>query len=291
MYQDDDHRHQSSNDDDNKGMMPYGFEYDVNDGHENNFGHWQQSDGQVTTGSYRVQLPDGRTQIVTYRADENGYNAQVTYDEPTAISRPLDSYRRTTTTTPAAAPRPFYEFPGIPPYHGPSHGAYQRQSTSSSNPYGSVGTTDDASVIRSTTSGAAAPYSSDDGSEDSDESITENPIPLLFRRIGSSKLYGDVSRIPLGYSSRSTSLNGKRSPPPPSSIWSEQRQPLGAVNISKALDTRGDDESDQFHDENDKQVESQQIESSSTHFENGDGGVDFDHLPFPLPLPLAFRPV
>jgi hypothetical protein len=266
--------------------MPYGFEYDVNDGHENNFGHWQQSDGSVTTGSYRVQLPDGRTQIVTYRADENGYNAQVTY-EPTAAIKPL-SYRTTTTTTPPP-PRPLYEFPGIPPYHGPTnaHGAYHQQSTSSSssNSYGSIGTNsfnyyETAADATSPTSGTAAPpYSSDDGSDES--IITENPIPLLFR----SNLYGDISRIPLGY--RSTSLNSKRSPP--SSIWSpEQQQPQGAVNISKALDTRGDVE--QFHDENDKQVESPSDDSSaSTHLNNA--VVDFDHLPFPLPVPLAFRSV
>jgi len=34
----------------------------------------------VTTGSYRVPLPDGRVQVVNYRADENGYVADVKYE-------------------------------------------------------------------------------------------------------------------------------------------------------------------------------------------------------------------
>ncbi len=34
----------------------------------------------MTTGSYRVPLPDGRVQVVNYRADENGYVADVQYE-------------------------------------------------------------------------------------------------------------------------------------------------------------------------------------------------------------------
>ena len=33
----------------------------------------------MTSGSYRVLLPDGRTQIVNYKADINGYVADVKY--------------------------------------------------------------------------------------------------------------------------------------------------------------------------------------------------------------------
>nr|SVE74290.1 EOG090X0971 [Daphnia barbata] len=36
--------------------------------------------GKVTTGSYRVPLPDGRVQVVNYKADENGYTADVQYE-------------------------------------------------------------------------------------------------------------------------------------------------------------------------------------------------------------------
>jgi len=32
------------------------------------------------TGAYSVLLPDGRNQVVTYVADENGYNAKVNYE-------------------------------------------------------------------------------------------------------------------------------------------------------------------------------------------------------------------
>ena len=61
---------------------PYKFVYQVKDDYSyNNFGHQESSDGKVTSGSYNVLLPDGRTQTVTYKDDGySGYIADVKYD-------------------------------------------------------------------------------------------------------------------------------------------------------------------------------------------------------------------
>ena len=63
--------------------MPFDFNYSVNDIETaNDYSHKAVSDGDVTRGEYRVQLPDGRTQIVRYTADwKNGYNAEVINDD------------------------------------------------------------------------------------------------------------------------------------------------------------------------------------------------------------------
>ena len=73
--------------------MPYEFAWAVKDEPSyNDYAHQQKSDGKVTTGSYRVLLPDGRTQIVTYKADEYGYVADVKYEGeakyPTEYKKP-----------------------------------------------------------------------------------------------------------------------------------------------------------------------------------------------------------
>ncbi|XP_065082945.1 uncharacterized protein LOC135705253 [Ochlerotatus camptorhynchus] len=60
----------------------YAFSYTVKDSASgDDFSHSQQQhvDGAVK-GSYNVQLPDGRMQIVKYIADNNGYRADVTYE-------------------------------------------------------------------------------------------------------------------------------------------------------------------------------------------------------------------
>uniref|UniRef100_A0A8D8UB20 Pro-resilin n=1 Tax=Cacopsylla melanoneura TaxID=428564 RepID=A0A8D8UB20_9HEMI len=61
---------------------PFSFNYQVKDeASGNDFGHKADSaDGKLVQGEYNVQLPDGRKQIVTYTADENGYKADVKYE-------------------------------------------------------------------------------------------------------------------------------------------------------------------------------------------------------------------
>ncbi|XP_045025239.1 proline-rich protein 3-like [Daphnia magna] len=60
--------------------QPYSFNWAVNDGYGNDYSHYESSDSKVTTGTYRVVLPDGRVQIVTYKADDYGYTADVKYE-------------------------------------------------------------------------------------------------------------------------------------------------------------------------------------------------------------------
>ena len=58
------------------------YQYGVNDaGYSNSvFSQSEQRDGANAGGEYRVNLPDGRVQIVTYTAGPEGYNSAVTYE-------------------------------------------------------------------------------------------------------------------------------------------------------------------------------------------------------------------
>lgn len=63
--------------------MPYNFAWAVKDDYTyNDYAHQESSDGNgYVSGAYRTYLPDGRTQTVTYKADDySGYVADVKYD-------------------------------------------------------------------------------------------------------------------------------------------------------------------------------------------------------------------
>ena len=116
--------------------MPYRFAWDVkDDASYNNFAHSESSDGKLTTGSYRVALPDGRTQIVNYRADSYGYVADVKYEGEAKYPeyKPSNSYSaRPAYNAPAA---PVYRAPAAPVYVAPRSPTYGSAAAPS---YGSV---------------------------------------------------------------------------------------------------------------------------------------------------------
>ena len=63
--------------------QPFAYQYGVKDDYSGaNYEKAEtQDDYGNLSGSYRVALPDGRTQIVTYKADhENGFIADVSYE-------------------------------------------------------------------------------------------------------------------------------------------------------------------------------------------------------------------
>merc|ERR1711936_1471514 len=70
---------------------------------EGAYGHSEARDGYATTGEYRVALPDGRTQIVSYKADKNGYVADVRYEGVAKYPEYKPAYH------PAPAPVPTYK--------------------------------------------------------------------------------------------------------------------------------------------------------------------------------------
>ena len=124
--------------------QPYNFGYNIKDDeYYTEYDRSEKSEGKVVTGSYRVVLPDGRTQIVTYKADENGYSADVKYEgeakypeyvEPkeyktyTAPTYTAPAYKAPAYTAPAytapAYKAPAYTAPAAPAYTAPAAPAY-----------------------------------------------------------------------------------------------------------------------------------------------------------------------
>ncbi|XP_023708927.1 pro-resilin [Cryptotermes secundus] len=105
----------------------YKFGYAVRDyASGNDYNRHETSDGNTIQGEYRVQLPDGRTQIVTYIADwKNGYRAHVRYEGeahyPTGSSyNPSSHY---------GAPSPHYSGGSSYGAHGGSNTGYGSYST------------------------------------------------------------------------------------------------------------------------------------------------------------------
>ncbi|EFX83783.1 hypothetical protein DAPPUDRAFT_100321 [Daphnia pulex] len=92
--------------------QPYSFGYDVQDKESyNDFEHNEKSDYNVVTGSYRVALPDGRTQIVTYKADAYGYTADVKYEGEAKYPEYVEKQYKA-----ASYPAPAYSAPAYPKY-------------------------------------------------------------------------------------------------------------------------------------------------------------------------------
>merc|ERR1711936_1021299 len=76
--------------------QPYKYEYGVQDDYSKAaFAKYEtQNEVGAVTGSYKVNLPDGRIQTVTYTADPvNGYKAVVSYEgEPVYPPEPEEGY-------------------------------------------------------------------------------------------------------------------------------------------------------------------------------------------------------
>ena len=93
---------------------PYAFEYGVADDYSGaRFAQSETADGKLTSGSYSVNLPDGRVQTVTYTVDDYaGYVADVKY-EGTAQ---YPEYKPTYKPAPAYKPVPT-AYKTAPVYH------------------------------------------------------------------------------------------------------------------------------------------------------------------------------
>merc|ERR1719433_2221365 len=113
--------------------QPYKYEYGVQDDYSKAAFAKSETQNEVgaVTGSYKVNLPDGRIQTVTYTADPiNGYKAVVSYEgEPVYPPEPEEGYgnggnRRSgvrTAPAPARAPLPGPEYVPREEYYLPEY--------------------------------------------------------------------------------------------------------------------------------------------------------------------------
>lgn len=101
---------------------PFAYEYGVNDEYSGAYFSKAetQDDYGVVSGEYKVALPDGRVQIVTYHADhENGYIADVRYE-----GEPHYEPHHPKPAPHHPAPAPYHPKPAPAPYHPPAPAPY-----------------------------------------------------------------------------------------------------------------------------------------------------------------------
>ncbi|XP_057381685.1 uncharacterized protein LOC130704235 [Daphnia carinata] len=310
---------------------PYEFEYDVNDG-DNQHGHRQRSDGRVTSGSYRVALPDGRTQIVTYRADHNGYNADVTYED--------SDYNPTRLTYRPAAPQSYY--PLAPSsYYPPAPSSYYPPAPTSYNPPApqplifrtpshyqqsplpkplifrapsSTSPVVGEQVRPFYTSPAVPPFGAP-ALQDyvASQEASPAPVPLLFRNNVAYKVTPHAAyrdRIPLEYrpafAKRSLPIDLWNETsildvlPSPAEVEAEVNVVQDNEEVNPAADVvQVAAESPKAEaneglgyatsDDADLLPEAFEAPEARTDSPSDSDVIEFDDLPFPLPLPLAFR--
>merc|ERR1711990_241737 len=106
----------------------YNFQYGVSDGYTGAvFSHNEDRNNYDTKGEYRVNLPDGRVQIVTYSAGPDGYVADVKYEgeasypeyKPAPYKKaPAPAYKPA--PKPAYKPAPVVAYKPAPVYHKPA---------------------------------------------------------------------------------------------------------------------------------------------------------------------------
>ena len=94
---------------------PFAFEYGVADDYSGaKFNAAETTDGKTLSGSYSVNLPDGRIQTVTYTADPYGYGGYVA-DVAYSGEPHYPEYKPTYKAAPAYKPAPVYH--PAPAYH------------------------------------------------------------------------------------------------------------------------------------------------------------------------------
>merc|ERR1711936_200936 len=106
----------------------YNFQYGVSDSYSGAaFSHSEDRNNYDTKGEYRVNLPDGRVQIVTYSAGPDGYVADVKYEGEAAYPKyepkahPAPAYKPLPKPVYKPAPAPVYHKPApAPVYHQPA---------------------------------------------------------------------------------------------------------------------------------------------------------------------------